>query len=159
LPRNERQMTDALDRFPLLHALSAAQRAKVASAAHEVTFPARHRIFDEDQPARGCWLIRHGRVALDAVVPGRGTIVVQTIGSGDVLGWSWLVPPRQWHFGAITIDPVEAVEFDTTRLRALADADPALGYPLVLGLFDAVLQRLQNTRARLLDLYGSPRER
>lgn len=159
MQRNEPRMTDALNGFPLLRSLTPTQRAKVASAAREVTFPARHRIFEEDQPAGGCWLIRHGRVALDAVVPGRGMIIVQTIGPGDVLGWSWLVSPHQWQFGAVTIDPVHAVEFDTTRLRALADADPTLGYPLVLGLFEAVVQRLQSTRARLLDLYGSPRDR
>jgi CRP/FNR family transcriptional regulator, cyclic AMP receptor protein len=152
-------MVDALDHFSLLHRLTAAQRAKVASAAREVVFPARQRIFDEGQEASGCWLIRHGRVALDTVAPGRGAIVVQTLGPGDVLGWSWLVPPRRWHFGAVAVDEVHAVALDTTKLRALAEADPALGYPLALGLFDAVLQRLQSTRARLLDLYGSPRER
>ena len=54
---------------------------------------------------------------------------------------------------------VSAIEFDTQRLRALADADPAMGYPLSLGLFQVVLARLQQTRSRLLDLYGNPRGR
>jgi CRP-like cAMP-binding protein len=152
-------MVDALDHFPLLRRLTSAQRAAVASAAREVVFPARQRIFDEGQEADGCWLIKYGRVALDTVAPGRGAIVVQTLGPGDVLGWSWLVPPRRWHFGAVAVDEVQAIALDTTRLKALADADPALGYALALGLFEAVLQRLQSTRARLLDLYGSPRER
>jgi CRP/FNR family cyclic AMP-dependent transcriptional regulator len=93
------------------------------------------------------------------VAPGRGAIVIQAFGPGDVLGWSWLVPPRRWHFGAVAVDEVHAVALDTTRLQALADADPALGYPFALGLFEALLQRLQSTRARLLDLYGNPRER
>lgn len=152
-------MTDDLARFALLRGLSSAQRAEVWSTAREVSIGARHRIFEEGQDARGCWLIRSGRVALDTTVPGRGPVVVQTLGAGDVLGWSWLVPPRRWHFGAVTLDPCRAVELDTLRLRALADADPALGYRLALGLFEAMLARLQNTRARLLDVYGSPRDR
>jgi CRP-like cAMP-binding protein len=152
-------MPDDLDGFALLHALTAEQRAEVASTARAVTFRARQRIFEEGESADGCWLIREGRVGLDTAVPGRGTITVQTLGAGDVLGWSWLVQPHRWQFGAVALDDVRAVELDTDRLRALADADPALGYPLVLGLFDAVLARLQSTRARLLDLYGSPRER
>lgn len=151
-------MRDDLAGFAVLHRLTAAQRAKVASAAHAVTFRAREPIFDEGGPADGCWLIRHGRVALDTTAPGRGTITVQTLGAGDVLGWSWLVPPRRWQFGAVAVDDVQATELDTDRLLALADADPGLGYALALGLFDAMLARLQNTRARLLDLYGSPRE-
>lgn len=152
-------MRDDLEGFAVLHRLAAAQRAKVASTARAVTFRARQRIFDEGEPADGCWLIRHGRVALDTAAPGRGVLIVQTLGAGDVLGWSWLVPPRRWQFGAVALDDVHAVQLDTDRLLALADADPALGYALALGLFDAVVARLQNTRARLLDLYGSPRER
>jgi CRP-like cAMP-binding protein len=152
-------MRDDLDGFALLRGLTAAQRAEVASRARAVSFRARQRIFDEGEPADGCWLIRQGRVGLDTAVPGRGAITVQTLGPGDVLGWSWLVEPRRWQFGAVALDEVHAVELDTDRLRALADTDPALGYPLVLGLFNAVLARLQSTRARLLDLYGSPRER
>ena len=150
---------ETLAKFPLLGELTAVQRAKVATTAREVTFPARHRLFDEGGPADGCWLIQSGRVALDTVIPGRGAVIVQTLGPGDVLGWSWLVHPRRWHFGAVALDAVTAVELDTVQLRALAEADPALGYHLALRLFDALLQRLQSTRARLLDLYGSPRER
>ncbi|HEY7050408.1 MAG TPA: cyclic nucleotide-binding domain-containing protein [Jatrophihabitantaceae bacterium] len=152
-------MREDLARFPVLHGLTARQRAEVAGVAHEVSFPARRRIFDEGENARSCWLIRSGQVALDTDVPGRGPVIVQTLGPGDVLGWSWLVSPRRWHFGAVTLQPVNAVELDATRLRELADADPALGYQLALGLFEAVLSRLQSTRARLLDVYGSPRAR
>ena len=119
-------------------------------------FAARQRLFSEGQPAQGCWLIEDGRVALDMAVPGRGQVVLQTLGPGDVLGWSWLVPPHRWHYGATAVLPTTATELDTERLRALAELDPRFGYTLVLTLFEAVLQRLQATRARLLDLYGSP---
>jgi CRP-like cAMP-binding protein len=98
-------------------------------------------------------------VALATPVPGQGLVVVHTLGPGDVLGWSWLVPPCRRRYTATTAGPVSAVRLDTARLRALADADPALGYPLALGLLEAVALRLQSTRSRLLDLYGSPRER
>ncbi len=151
--------SDTLAGMPLVGKLTEEQRAKVADLAREVTFAARERIFDEGQPASGCWLIRSGWIALDTIVPGRGPIVVQSLGAGDVLGWSWLVPPHRWHFGAVAAEQVTAVELNTERLKMLADADPALGYPLTLGLFEAVLQRLQSTRGRLLDLYGSPRDR
>ena len=101
-------------------------------------------------------MIRSGHVALDLPVPGRGEVVVQTVGPGDVVGWSWLIPPCQWQFGARAIDDVAAVRLDTDRLKAMADQDPALGYALVLTLFRAVTHRLQATRARLLNLYDNP---
>lgn len=150
---------DQLAGFSLLATLTEAQRAAIGELAHEVTFTAGQRLFDEGQEARGCWLIRTGAVNLETVAPGRPHLIVQTLGADDVLGWSWFIEPRQWHFGAVATEASTAVEFDTDRLRELAATDTALGYQLARGLFEALLQRLQNTRARLLDLYGSPRER
>jgi len=148
-----------LDGFELFHRLTAAQRVAVARTAEDSDYAAGSRLFDVGRDAVGCWLIRTGQVALETSVPGRGPVVVQTVGPGDVLGWSWLVPPSQWRISATASEPVSAIRFDTVMLRMLAEEDPALGYPLVLGLFEAMLARLESTRARLLDLYGSPRER
>lgn len=136
--------------------LTGAELELVASAARTVRFEAGQRVFHEGAPASGCWLIQDGCVALDLMVPGRGQIVVQTLGPGDVLGWSWLLPPYQWHFGAAAVRPTTATELDTAELRALAGQDPRFGYALTLSLFQACAQRLQATRARLLDLYRSP---
>ena len=156
-------MTDAaaellLGGFPLCSGLSPGEVAQLSAMARPVRFEARQRLFAEGEPARGCWLIREGRVALDITVPGRGQIVVQTLGQGDVLGWSWLMPPYRWHFGALALEPTAATELGTSRLRALAERDPHFGYRVTLTLFTAFLQRLQSTRARLLDLYRSPRD-
>jgi len=145
--------------FALFDRLTAPQRATVARTAQDVAYSDGTRLFDEGQPASGCWLIQAGQVSLETSVPGRGQVVVHTLGPGDVLGWSWLVPPHHWHFTATTNGAVSAVLLETTQLRAFADHDPALGYPLSLGLFEFLLARLQSTRSRLLDLYGSPRER
>jgi len=135
--------------------LSAIELEIVSAAARPVRFGAGERLFFEGGPARGCWLIDDGCVALDLLVPGRGQVVVQTLGRGDVLGWSWLLPPYQWHFGAVALRPTTATELDTDKLRRLADHDPRFGYTLTLSLFQACAERLQATRARLLDLYRS----
>jgi CRP/FNR family transcriptional regulator, cyclic AMP receptor protein len=148
---------EGLAGFALLSRLTWGQRELVARLAREVTFARGTTIFNEGQAADGCWLIHEGRVALETFVPGRGPVVVQTLGPGDVLGWSWLVPPYRWQFTARASEQVAAAELDTARLRELADTDPALGYPLALGLMDAVSARLQATRSRAMDLYGSPR--
>jgi CRP/FNR family cyclic AMP-dependent transcriptional regulator len=145
-----------LTAYPVFAQLPEAELELIGRTARTVRFAARERLFSEGHPAQGCWLIEDGRVALDMTVPGRGQVVVQTLEPGDVLGWSWLVPPYRWHYGATSVVPVTATELDTEQLRALAEKDPRFGYTLVLTLFEAVLQRLQATRARLLDLYGSP---
>ncbi|MEV6426407.1 cyclic nucleotide-binding domain-containing protein [Nocardia sp. NPDC051463] len=150
---------DDLSAFARLAALSKDERNTLARAGRDVSFPARHRVIQEGRPADRCWLIRHGRILLDAHVPGQGDVVLQTLDSGDVLGWSWLVPPYRWHFGAVTAEPVDAIEFDSAVLIRFGDADPRFGRALTLVLFEALLERLQATRARLLDLYRNPAEK
>jgi len=49
---------------------------------------------------------------------------------------------------------VGAISVDADCLRAKADADPAFGYLLMKRLSAVVLDRLQATRIRLLDVYG-----
>ncbi|WP_068055011.1 Crp/Fnr family transcriptional regulator [Nocardia xishanensis] len=149
---------DELSAFGRLAALSEEQLRTLARAGRDVAFPAGHRVIGEGLPADRCWLIRRGRILLDAQVPGRGGVVLQTLEGGDVLGWSWLVPPYRWHFGAVTAEPVEAIEFDARTLAELADRDPRFALALTLMLFEALLDRLQATRARLLDLYRNPAE-
>ncbi|HEV7206933.1 MAG TPA: cyclic nucleotide-binding domain-containing protein [Jatrophihabitans sp.] len=150
---------DELLDFPALAGLDAEHRQLLADLAETVTLPPGERIFEEGQVADACWLIRTGRVTLDAGQPAGPRYVVQTLGPGDVLGWSWLVPPYRWQLGASAAEAVTAVRLDAAAMRAAAETDPAFGYPLLLGFVTALLPRLHGTRARLLDLYGNPRDR
>ena len=63
-------------------------------------------------------------------VPGRGRLIIATLGRGDVMGVAWLLPPYQWRFGAVTTQPMQAYEFDARAVRAACDEDPSLGYEL-----------------------------
>ncbi|GAB2817599.1 Crp/Fnr family transcriptional regulator [Lentzea nigeriaca] len=148
-------MTD-LDALPLLTRLSHTQRAAIAGVSRIETYEPGTRLFEEGGLADQCWVVLSGCVMIDTVVPPRGRITLQSIGPGELLGWSWLVPPYRWHFGATVVSPTRAAVVDTGALRVLADEDPALGYQLSLILIDALLNRLQATRIRLLDLYRNP---
>jgi CRP-like cAMP-binding protein len=147
---------DLLSGQPFLAGLSAEHLAALAAHAHAVRFPAGHRLFDEEGTADRFWLLREGRVALDTVVPGRGEVILETLGPGAVLGWSWLFPPHRWHFGATCVTATSAVELDGPGVLALCERQPDLGLPLVTRFMQVVVQRLQSTRLRLLDLYGGP---
>lgn len=141
----------------MLAAVPAEHLARLMPLARDAAFPGAARIFEEGQDADRFWIIRSGTVALDIQVPGRGRAVVETIGPGDLLGWSWLCPPRQWHLGAETRDPVRAWEFDAAAVRDLCAEHPALGLALVTAVAETIGDRLRATRTRLLDPYG-PRQ-
>ena len=98
--------------------------------------------------------IRHGTVALETYVPQRGGVTIETLHGGDVLGWSWLFPPYRCHFDARARTLVRALALDGVCLRGKCEADPKLGYELMSRFAQVLIERLQWTRLRLLDLYG-----
>jgi CRP/FNR family transcriptional regulator, cyclic AMP receptor protein len=140
---------------PFLRGLPAGYGTVLAGACLVSRTPAGQRLFDEGEPATRFWLIRSGHVALDVHVPGRRRLIVETLGPGDLLGLSWLLPPFQWQFGAVAVTETEAFELDGTAVRAACDGDPGLGYQLLRRLLSAASGRLQATRIRMLDLYAA----
>jgi CRP-like cAMP-binding protein len=141
---------EALATHSFLRDMSRDHLAVLAKAASHVTFPARYRLFEDGGGASRFWLIRSGAVALDLQVPGQGLMKIDTIRMDELLGWSWLFPPYQWAFGAVSASPVEAFQFDGPAVRACCESDPELGYELTRRLARVVAKRLQATRYRLI---------
>ncbi|MGI5240146.1 cyclic nucleotide-binding domain-containing protein [Dactylosporangium sp. CA-139066] len=147
---------DMLLTHPFLAGLPAGDVELLSRWASPAPFSAGMRIFEENDRADRFWLIRDGCVHLDIRVPGRGDAVIETIGAGTVLGWSWMFPPYRWHFGAVAVDPVRSIAIDGAAVRALCDADTGFGYELTKRFMAVVVERMQATRIRLLDLYKAP---
>jgi CRP/FNR family transcriptional regulator, cyclic AMP receptor protein len=142
-------------RHPFFSGLPGDTVELVAGCVRNVAFGPGELLFAEGEPADTLYLLRRGKVALEIRAPAKGAMVLDTLTPGQVLGWSWLFPPYRWSFDARALDPVGALSVDATCLRAKAEADPAFGYELMKRLGAVMLERLQATRLRLLDLYGS----
>ncbi|MZF86010.1 cyclic nucleotide-binding domain-containing protein [Streptomyces sp. SID5643] len=124
------------------------------SLAREVSFAIDERIFNEGAKADRFWIIHTGTVALDVHVPGRRAAVIETLGAGELLGWSWLVAPHHWHLGAQATSPVRAYEFDAAAVGELCGKDPELKQELLAYVAAVIAGRLRSARVRLLDLYA-----
>lgn len=129
------------------------QLRALAELADERSFAPGELVLREGDPAVEFHVIRGGCVALETHVPQRGAVIVQTLEPGDVVGASWLLPPYRTHFDVRAIGFVRTVAFDAPRLRARLEQDPELGFELMRRFTPMVVQRLQATRLRLLDLY------
>ena len=144
----------ALAAHPFLHGMSADHLGLLADAVRDVSFPARYRFFEDGGNATRFWLIQAGHVSLDLHVPGEGPVVIESIGMGELLGWSWLFPPYKWAFGAVAASAVEAFEFDAPLVRECCAADSELGYELNQRVARVLAKRLQATRIRLIARSG-----
>jgi CRP/FNR family transcriptional regulator, cyclic AMP receptor protein len=140
---------------PFLKGLEPEYLALLAGCAMNVRFGQGSFLFREGEPAEQCFLIREGKMALEIGAPGRGSIIVQTLGAGDVAGFSWLLEPHQWQFDGRAVEPVRAFALDGTCLRGKCVDDPKLGFELTQLFARLAIQRLQATRLQLLDVYGN----
>ena len=126
----------------------------LVGCASNAVFESGIYIFREGENADNFYLIREGKVALETNAPGQGAVTVQTLSKGEVLGWSWLVPPFRWCFDARAIEPTRAIALDGKCLRDKCEADPRLGFELLKRFAGVIVSRLQAARMQTLDIYG-----
>ncbi|MGI5141954.1 MULTISPECIES: Crp/Fnr family transcriptional regulator [unclassified Streptomyces] len=135
-------------------ALPVEYRERLMHIAREVSFPEGTRLFEEGRHADRFWIVRTGTVALDLHVPGRRAPVIESLGRGELVGWSWHYTPHVWQMGAEASTPVRAYEFDALHVRAMCDEDAEFGRAIAVWVGRVVAHRLHAARTRLLDLYA-----
>ena len=146
-----------LGEHPFLNGLASPHLELLVGCASNVRFDPGQFLFHEGEEADRFYIIRHGKVRVELFAPGRGPITIQTVDDGDILGWSWLLAPYQWHFDAQAVDLTRAIALDGECLRKKCESDHDLGYELLKRFAHLMEQRLEATRLQVLDLYGNNR--
>ena len=122
--------------------------------AVERRFWAAEILFREGSPAKNLFVVLEGKVGLEVGSSDRPELTVQTVGPGEVIGWSWLVPPHRWRFDARALKPTLMVALDAEHLRHTLSRRPEWGYQFMIRFLPVLAERLENTRIQLLDLHA-----
>jgi CRP-like cAMP-binding protein len=122
-----------------------------ATAAH---FKTGQTILRKGEFANRCYLIETGKVVLESVDSAGEPLLIETIGAGDLLGWSWMFPPYTWQFTARAIEPTTAIFFYGTVLREYCEKDHSLGYQLLKRISAVMVKRLQAAHGQMVSLYS-----
>ena len=151
-----RSIADYLSGNPFFAGLDAASVSELAGCAVNEHIRAGEYLFREGHRADHFYVVTRGRIALELFSPATGPHVLDSAGEGEILDWPWLIPPHRWFFDGRAVGPTSVISLDAACLRGKCDADPRLGYELAMRAAQTMSQRLQATRARLLDMYGTP---
>jgi CRP-like cAMP-binding protein len=151
-------LTPILVEHPFFAGLDAAQLDLVVGCARNVRFDCDTYLFREGVEATDFYLLRHGRVAIELPVQRRSR-VVSTMGPGEVLGWSWLIPPYHWTFAARAMELTRAIALDGTCLRQKCEADHGLGFELLKRFARDMETRLHGAWLQIIDVYGAETRR
>jgi CRP/FNR family transcriptional regulator, cyclic AMP receptor protein len=145
---------DLLAEQPVLRGLEDGDLDLMAGCGHNDVIEPGVFLAREDEPADRFFVVRSGRVALEIHAP-TGPLLIETLGTGDLVGWSWIFPPHRWVYDIEALEQAHVVVIDAVCLRDKCNADPAFGYRVMKRFAQVVVERLQATRLRLLDLYGT----
>jgi CRP/FNR family cyclic AMP-dependent transcriptional regulator len=148
------KVDELLQGVPMFHGIAPEHLDLIAGCASNRIFRPGEYLLREGERADSFYVIRRGDVAVETYVPQRGALTLETLGGGDVLGWSWLFPPYRVAFDARAAETVHTVAFDGRCLRGKCEEDHDLGYELLKGFAEVIVERLQATRMQLLDVYG-----
>ena len=128
----------------------------LARCASERQIEQGHVLFHHGERARKFYLVCDGRIAVEIPAITGPTLEVQSLGEGEVLGWSWLIPPYRWNFQARAEEETELLEFDGEAVLARSEQEPEFGYE-VLKRFAALMSaRLDAARQKMMDQWNPP---
>ena len=147
-------LAKVLTEHPFLKDLDQRHIDFITGCGKNVVFKKDEFLFREGDDANEFFFIRHGRVLIETYIPEKGPVAIQTRQSGDVTGWSWMIPPYHWHFDARAIELTRAIALDGKCLRDKMDEDHELGYLLMKRFATLMAERLEATRIQLFDMYG-----
>ncbi len=148
-----------LTEHPFLSGMDKKHLELLTGCASNVVFKAGEYIFREGEDADSFYFIRSGKIVIETFVPHQGAILIHTRNAGEVLGWSWLVPPYKWHFDARAIEVTRALAMDGKCLRGKCEEDHDLGYEIMKRFNLVIAERIEATRLQLMDIYGTNNKR
>lgn len=126
----------------------------LAKYSKEQQVPAGQNLFTQGQPANTFYMIVSGVVIVETPAIYGPTLTLQQLGTGRILGWSWMIPPYRWHFQARVEEDATVLEFDGSALLALCEKDPAFGYELLKRFASLMGERLESARRRMMDAWN-----
>jgi CRP-like cAMP-binding protein len=147
-------IADRVQHHPFFEGMDPTLVCAIAAKAEVRQYGVGDMLAREGRPAEEFFLVLDGKVALEIGGADRSVITVETLGRGELLGWSWLVPPYHWRFDARATKPTEVIAINAATARYALAAHPALAYQFLMKLLPVVGERLENTRVQLLDIHG-----
>ena len=150
---------DLLKEYQFFKGFSGAQLEKLAAIAHDESYAAGAQIYRKGDPAQNFYLVEEGKVVMvmDSYMgPHRPPmqVTVDMVTKGDVMGWSALVEPYIYVFGALCIDKTRVVALEAAKLRQLLEEDNTLGYKIMQATSKVIAQRLTHTTIILVGERG-----
>jgi len=148
--------TERLRMYPFFGSLKQEELDAVAMIAEKAAYPKGEVIFHAKQPAIALYLLEKGCVELyyesfdEFFKPElRRQFLIGEINPGEVFGISALIDPYQMTASAVAASPIQVIEIDAEKLRALPEEFSGLACVFYQQALQTLMERLHYTRVQL----------
>ena len=108
-------------------------------------------VFRRGEPADTFYMVRSGRISVEIPSVYGPPLQIQSLGAGELVGWSWLISPYRWDFQARAEEDAELLEFDGRIVLEHCEQEPAFGYHIYKQFAGLMSERLSEARQRMMD--------
>jgi CRP/FNR family cyclic AMP-dependent transcriptional regulator len=144
---------EIMNAHAFVQGLSEAHIHRLAEMAREVTFEENAVVLLDGQRSACFYLLVAGSVAVELRTP-RYVICVQSLGAGNVFGWSSLLNHQDTLFQVRARESTVALEISGALLKECCFRDPALGTELLHRVLHVVAGRVKATETRFAEMCG-----
>ncbi len=147
---------ELLRRFPLFGPMNDQELAAVATLAEELSLRKGADIFQVGHPAVALYCLVEGRAELYFILEDPNDALlskeffITDLNPGDIFGISAMLDEPTYTGTVHTIANCRVLKIPAPELRALAEADCALGYCLMREIARSAMERLHYTRLQLV---------
>jgi len=128
----------------------------LANNACQREFETDQVVASQGETAESFFLIIEGSLLLEVPAITGPKLEITRLGNGEIFGWSWLIPPYEWHFHARASVPTTVLEFDGKALLKACESDPAFGYPILMRFSELMARRLDAAQRKMMDQWSPP---
>jgi CRP-like cAMP-binding protein len=140
----ELEVVGFLKRLDPAHANRIAMLARLQERAPQAV------LFEEGCPSAHVYFLLSGAVLLEMKAAG-GPLQIQTVGAGELLGWSPLLGIGPMTATARTVTGCRLAALEVSALLQFCETDPRFGLALMRQIAVVLAERLHATRTRLLN--------
>ena len=134
---------EMIRRYPYFSGLSIDRIKLLANNAEEIESEKGYYFHQEGEDINKVYIIVEGEVSLVTTLPQQDKeIVINTLGTGDVFGWTSLIPPYTAGAGAKSATKCKLIEFDSKELRNKFEGDYEFGYLMMVKIAQIIRERL-----------------
>jgi len=132
--------------------LTEEQKQRVTRLGRTEIYEPNAIICTQGDAARKLYLVDEGQVVVESETPRGIRIPIIAVSTGEVFGWSALVPPYRFTATVRALSRTRILAIEREALLTFMQAAPALGLTIMQNISGIMATRLRNLEIELIDL-------